>query len=308
MSKPNPQAHSVMDRLRLLATQRREDFNALLARYGNERFLFRLGSSPHRQRFVLKGAMLFVAWLDRIHRPTRDVDLLGLGEITPETIRAMFTDICACGSVDEDGVTFDPTTIAIAEIRENQTYHGLRVTLLGHLGSARINLQVDIGVGDAVTPSAQETDYPTLLGHAAPRLNLYPRESVIAEKLDAMLQLGLRNSRMKDFHDCWLLITSFSFAGSQLAEAIQRTCARRATTIRADADCFGESFAHDPAKQIQWAAFRRRSSITDSPHEFPVLMEQVRSFLLPPVRSVVDGSPFTARWPAGGPWQLRSRK
>lgn len=150
----NPVAQSVHDRLRRIAADRKEDFNALLSRYGVERFLYRLTRTRHGKQFVLKGAMLFVLWFDRLHRPTRDLDLLGTGEITEETLRTIFTDACQF-RVRADGLVFDPASMTVQEIRENQVYQGLRTKIKGRLGNARVDVQIDVGIGDAITPESK---------------------------------------------------------------------------------------------------------------------------------------------------------
>jgi len=300
--RDDPAAQSVHDRLRRLAADRREDFNALLARYGNERFLYRLSRTRHSKRFVLKGAMLFIVWLNRLHRPTRDLDLLGTGEITEATLREIFTDVCQA-RVKADGLAFDPASIAVREIRENQVYQGLRVKVRGRLGNARIDIQIDVGIGDSITPAPIEVDYPTLLDLPAPRIQTYPTETVVAEKLDAMVQLGLRNSRMRDFFDLWLMSQTFDFDGLILAEAIRRTFVRRQTALAAEPVCFTDAFAQDAAKHTQWRAFLRRSRLSDAPTEFPQVAEQVRAFLHPVIAALMGNTPFAQRWRPGGPWK-----
>lgn len=299
--RKNPVAQSVHDRLHTIAVDRKEEFNALLSRYGVERFLYRLIQSRHGKRFVLKGAMLFVLWFDRLHRQTRDLDLLGSGEITEETLRAIFTDVCQM-KVHPDGLEFDPASITIREIREGQVYQGLRVKVRGRLGNARVEVQIDVGVGDAITPEPIEVDFPTLLDLPAPHLKAYPSETVVAEKLDAMVQLGLRNSRMKDFFDIWLLAGNFHFDGRTLAEAVRRTFERRQTRLEPDPICLTETFATDASKVVQWKAFIQRSRLSDTPEEFSGIIENVRSFLRPMVSALAAGRDFDLRWPPGGPW------
>jgi predicted nucleotidyltransferase component of viral defense system len=227
--KKNPAA-SARDRLLVLARERGEDFQLLLTRYGLERLLYRLTHSPHYDRFVLKGAMLFILWSGNPHRPTRDVDFLGSGDSNEAALLKVFRDLCAMPD-QEDGVTFDPETVRIAPIRDDTEYGGMRVTLTGRLAGARIPIQADIGFGDAVTPKAVEMEYPTLLGGPAPRLWTYPRETVIAEKYQALVSLGMANSRMKDFYDLWVMARDFDFQGESLATAIGNTFARRRTEL-----------------------------------------------------------------------------
>ncbi len=206
----DPRADSVRARLLQRARQHGEDFNLLLTRYALERWLYRLSVSDERAGFVLKGALLFSLWFDEPHRPTRDADFLGFGAADAELLRGRLQAICrvAC----DDGMRFDADSVTVAPIREQARYDGLRADLLGWLGTARCNVQLDVGFGDAVTPAAQEMDYPTLLADVpAPHLRVYPRETVLAEKLEAMIVLGMRNSRMKDYFDVWVLLRQGGF-------------------------------------------------------------------------------------------------
>ncbi len=194
--RPKNIAQSVRDRLKAVAVAQRLDYNLVLTRYVLERLLFRLGTSTHRDRFALKGAMLFAVWTTDIIRPTRDLDLLGFGDSNVEAVRHAFVDILGVG-VPEDGVVFGLATVGAEPIRAEQLYEGVRVTALAFIGSARIPVQIDIGFGDAITPGPRDEDYPTLLDAPAPRLKVYPRETVIAEKFEALVAIGARTSRMK---------------------------------------------------------------------------------------------------------------
>jgi predicted nucleotidyltransferase component of viral defense system len=187
-------AASVLDRLLALARQRGEDFQRVLGRYAIERLLYRLSVSPHRDRFLLKGAMLFVVWTGAVYRPTRDLDLLGRGESDIARLQETFRRVCGV-AVEDDGISF-LDTIRGERIRDEEEYEGVRLTLTAALGQARITVQVDVGFGDAVYPAPAKADFPTLLGHAAPRLRVYPREAAIAEKFHIMATLGMGNSRM----------------------------------------------------------------------------------------------------------------
>lgn len=198
--KPTNVGASVRARLLRLARERGEDFQLVLTRYASERLLYRLTSSRHASRFVLKGAALFTLWTGRAHRATRDLDLLGFGDSTEPHVRAVFADVLA-GDVCDDGVRFDEDSLEVGPIREEQEYGGVRVVVIARIASAKVRLQVDVGFGDAVTPEAAMVEFPTLLDFPAPRLRAYPRETVVAEKVEAMVQLGLANSRMKDFYD-----------------------------------------------------------------------------------------------------------
>ena len=218
-------AASVRGRLLKLSRERREEFHGLLTRYALERLLYRLGLSGHREQFVLKGAMLFPLWKSEPHRPTRDLDLLGKGNPTIAHLEQVFGEVCRV-SAGEDGIQFLPDTVVGVQIREDQVYEGVRIRLVARLAGATIPLQIDIGFGDVVTPAPTEVEYPTILDFPPPRLQAYPRETVIAEKLQAMVTLGIANSRMKDFYDVWVLAQSFAFEGDLLCRAIQATFAR----------------------------------------------------------------------------------
>jgi len=230
------------------------------------------------------------------------MDLLGIGEVTEDGMREVFTDVCTV-NVEDDALAFDPGTIAVHEIREEQAYQGLRVTLQGRLGRSRINIQVDVGMGDAVTPEPTEADYPTLLDQPAPRIKVYPPVTVVAEKLEAMLRLGARNSRMKDFFDVWLMSRSLEFAGAALSEAIRRTCERRRTPIETEPACFTEEFGNDASRHVQWNAFIHRGRLSDAPTSFSEVMERIRVFLHPVIAVLAQGAAFSLHWPAGGPWR-----
>ena len=206
---PKNIAASIRQKLHNLAVKTKEDFGLMLTRYALERLLFRLSRSSHSNEFVLKGAMLFRVWANDPHRPTRDLDLLGQGEPSPERCIDVFREICQV-QVPDDGVVFVPETVVAERIKEDQEYGGVRVTLMSRIENARVPIQVDIGFGDAVVPSPTVLDYPTLLGQPAPRLRVYPMPVVVAEKLEAIFQLGMLNSRMKDFFDVWFLASTFS--------------------------------------------------------------------------------------------------
>ena len=223
-------AASVRDRLLALARERGEDFQLLLTQYGLERLLYRLSQSGYRDRFILKGAMLFMLWSDQPHRPTRDVDFLGLGDSSEAGLQAIFCELCDI-PVEDDGLTLMADSVQVEVIRDETEYGGIRVKLFGDLAGARVPIQADIGFGDAVTPEARETEYPTLLGNPAPHLRAYPRETVVAEKYQALVNLGMANSRMKDFYDLWVIAREFDFDGLTLSEAIRNTFSRRRTAL-----------------------------------------------------------------------------
>jgi predicted nucleotidyltransferase component of viral defense system len=279
-----------------------EVFDLTLTRYAIERFLYRLTRSAYADQFVLKGAILFVVWTGQMYRPTRDVDLLGYGDSSVETLTRLFKEICAV-EVEPDGLIFDVNTIQVEEIRQTQEYPGQRVRLQAHLGQARILLQIDVGFGDVITPTAPEVEYPSLLDFPAPRLRVYPKETVIAEKFQAMVVLGFINSRMKDFYDVWLMSKEFSFEGRLLAQAIQATFERRQTEIpQSSPVALTPDFGQNVDKQKQWRAFLKRNR-ADGHKEFAEIILELSNFLMPPIGALVNQIEFDQIWSAGGPWR-----
>lgn len=221
---------SISQRLLHLARTRGEDYQLVLTRYGLERLLARLGTSAHRDAFVLKGALLFALWSEQPHRATRDLDLLGRRTLEPEQLAEVFREIVVA-SAHDDGLKFDADGITGKRIREDGVYQGVRLVVPARLGKSRLRLQVDVGFGDAVHPRPKLIDYPTLLDLPAPRVRAYPREAVVAEKYEALVTLGLPNSRMKDLHDIASLAREFAFEGPTLTTAIAGTFRRRRTEL-----------------------------------------------------------------------------
>lgn len=292
---------SVRARLLRLARARSEDFQLVLLRYANERFLYRLAKSEHASRFVLKGAALFALWTGEPHRATRDVDLLGFGDPSEGHLRSVFADVLAV-EVDDDGVDFDASTLVVGPIREEQEYGGVRVVLVARVTSARVRVQVDIGFGDAITPEARSVDFPVLLDFPAPRLRTYPRETVVAEKLEAMVKLGQANSRMKDFYDLAVLSELFSFEGELLVRAIAATFARRGTPPPAGLPvALTAEFTDDREKVAQWGAFLRKSG-APRPGDLREVASVVARFLAEPLAAAAGEAVFAKHWAPRGPW------
>jgi predicted nucleotidyltransferase component of viral defense system len=285
---------SVRQRLLNLSRERNEDFNLILTRYAVERFLYRLSKSEHSDKFVLKGAMLTAIWIGEMHRPTRDLDLLGFGDSEAEALKAVIRDICLV-EVEKDGLEYDENSVEIEDIRENQAYPGQRAKINAKLGNARIRIQIDVGFGDAVTPKAKIINYPVLLDFPAPRIRAYNKETQIAEKLQSMVFLGMANSRMKDFYDLFILSKTFSFDGNTLVRAIKATFKRRGTEIPEDIPlALTDEFANDADKNTQWKAFLNRNNLEDI--DFPQLIKTLRGFLLKPLQAAALGSPFKYKW------------
>jgi hypothetical protein len=300
--KPRNVGASVRDRLTQRARANADNVQLVLTRYAIERLLYRLSVSPHRDRFILKGAMLFSLWSPTPYRATGDLDLLGYGDAAAGAIIAAFREMCAV-DVPDDGVTFMPDTVQADVARAEDEYSGLRVSLQATIAGARLPIQVDIGFGDVVTPAAREVDYPSLLDMPAPRLRAYPPETVVAEKVQALVALGMLNSRMKDFFDLWAISQTFPFEGSVLSDALRATFTRRATAFPAEVPiALTQVFADDAAKQAQWSAFLRRTAIALAPEPLPELLRSVAQFVTPPLLALGTEVPFESVWRLGGPW------
>ncbi|MBK7422312.1 MAG: nucleotidyl transferase AbiEii/AbiGii toxin family protein [Propionivibrio sp.] len=291
---------SIRDRLLSKARAEKLDFNLLLTRYALERMLYRLSISQHREQFLLKGALLFDLWFDVPHRPTHDIDFLGFGAADISRLEAVFRDICRIES--PDGMVFQPDSVKGAEIRKEANYSGIRLTLMGLLDSARCPVQIDVGFGDAVVPGPEDARYPIILpGMPEPQLRVYPRYTVVAEKLEALTSLGMLNSRMKDFFDLWVLAKHSDFDGSVLSQAVAATFERRSTALPEGIPIgLSDGFINDAQKAKQWLAFLRKNALE------PMLLETVigdlRDFLLPVLASVSAGSTLDSAWRAGEGW------
>jgi predicted nucleotidyltransferase component of viral defense system len=268
---------SIRARLFNLARETGQPFDVLLTRFVHERLLYRLNLSSHADRFVLKGAMLLATWLPGTVRGTRDLDLLGFGDPDEQSILGIFREVLAITA--EDGVDFDLAALVVGRIREDLEYGGVRLRTTATISGARVTVIVDIGFGDAIEPGLDAIDYPVLLDLPVPRLRAYTRETVIAEKFQAMVALGRANSRMKDFYDIWMLHKTFTFAGGRLARAITATFARRRTEIPIETpDALTPGFANDPLKQRQWAAFA--VDIDRAPAQLRTLIDDLAGFLM----------------------------
>jgi predicted nucleotidyltransferase component of viral defense system len=274
-------AASIRGRLLALAQNKGENYQRVLGRYTVERFLYRLGRSPYRDKFALKGATLFTLWTGHTHRPTKDLDLLGRGSSSAideveMTIRAI------CEIQDDDGIVFDSESVEGARIKEDDEYDGVRIKLLAELAAARIPMQIDIGFGDAVYPKPELASFPVLLPMEAPLIRAYPRESAIAEKFHAMVVLDIRNSRMKDFYDVWFMASTWTFEMASLRKAIVTSFERRGSTIpTAVPFALTDDFLNDPQKKKQWAAFVSRLNSESPAPSLQEVGSVLRDFLLP---------------------------
>lgn len=295
--------HSIFQKLLNHARTSSVDFNLLLIRYGTERLLYRLSASPHKGNFILKGASLFLIWMGQTYRVTKDVDLLGFGEANTATIARFFKSLCQMSVKTNDGIQFLPETVRAAPIREDNLYDGIRVTLLAILHQARIPLQIDIGFGDAVTPKPDWIEFPTILDDPAPQLLAYPKYTMVAEKLETMVRLGMVNSRMKDFYDVWLVSHFFEFDGATLCDALRNTFSRRSTPFPADLPIsFSPEFRNDTQKNNQWQAFVRKSKPEYRTDNLDTVIQKITAFLLPVIEVARTDKSFSKFWTPKGPW------
>lgn len=276
-------AASVRARLLNVAKAQGVDFNQVLVRFALERILYRMSQSPHADRFLLKGALLFTLWYDMPHRATRDADLLGFGASDLGSVAQAFRDIAAVPA--SDGIEFYPASVTVEEIRKEAGYGGVRVLITGELARARCKTQIDVGFGDAVTPAPVDSVYPVLLDDLpAPRLRTYPTYTVIAEKLHAIALLGMTNSRLKDYFDLSVLLERETLETDLLAQAIQATFERRG--MRApDVLPVGltDEFANDASRQSLWLAFLRKNALTPEP--LSAIVARLRGALAPALRA-----------------------
>ena len=300
-------AASVRQRLLNVARERKEDFGLLLTKYGLERILYRISQSKHRDAFVLKGALLFELWTEQRYRPTRDADFLARGQNTPERWVGIFKEICEM-KVEDDGLRFDAATLTAERITEDPDYEGIRVKFVGHLENARIPIQIDLGFGDVITPDPIETEIPSLLDGPKARLLAYPRESVVAEKFEAMVSLGLANSRMKDLYDVRSLSRDFSFDGEPLSKAVRATFSRRETPFPLGVPLvFTAEFFEDADKKKQWAAFcnKNRGYVPDVPLD--AVCKDIAFFLTPIVNGLQGKARTPRKWERGA-WTEQSQR
>jgi hypothetical protein len=292
---------SIRQRLLTKARETNRPFSELLQYFAMERFLYRLSKSPYAEHFILKGALMLTVWEAPLTRPTMDIDFLGRIENSVETLVKVTREICQ-REVEPDGVVFDVTDIHAERIAEDADYEGIRIRFRGSLDTARFVIQLDVGFGDIIVPAPESMDYPTILDLPAPHLRGYSRESTIAEKFEAMVKLGILNSRMKDFFDIWLMSRQFDFDGTILVEAITKTFSTRGTKIPAEPLALTDVFAKDATKATQWRGFVRRNRLSEAPKDLTEVIVSIGAFLKPISGSLAAGHVFKSIWKASGPW------
>jgi predicted nucleotidyltransferase component of viral defense system len=297
---------SIRQRLLNKAHDTNRPFNEILQYYAIERFLYRISRSSYSDKFILKGALMFLAWGASVYRPTRDIDFLGFTTNELEAVARIVQEICA-QEVEPDGLIFDSRSVQSGRIKEDADYEGVGVNLTGYLGKAKIPLQVDISFADVVSPAPIMLQYPTILQMPAPHLQGYPPESVMAEKLQALVFLGSVNSRMKDFYYLWVLAEKFEFDGRKLQQAIINTFQRGNTALPKDIPVgLSDSFAVE--NQAQWQAFVQRTHLENVPGYFLDVSQVLRDILVPPLRISSFEEIFAGRWIPGGPWKFENNR
>lgn len=294
---------SVRSRLQNKAKERKSPFAEILQFYGTERFLYRFSQSKYADAFILKGALMFTVWDIPERRTTLDIDFLARYDNQIASIEKVIKDVCKI-QVSADGLIFDPETVTGQKIKENADYEGVRIKFLGFLERSRIPMQIDMGFGDIIYPRPRVVDYPALLDFPKPRLKGYSVESVVTEKFEAMVKLGLLNSRMKDFYDLWLLTRRFDFDGKNLVEALKKTFHHRQTPLPQASPLFAEEIYDEKSdRQMLWKAFLNKGQIKQVPEKLGVTAKAIEKFLIRPLEAIAADKIFDKEWKASGPWE-----
>lgn len=294
---------SIKARLENKAREIDKPFAEVLQYYGMERFLYRFGRSKYADKFVLKGALLFTAWQIPERRTTLDIDFLGRYDNQVVSIESVMKDVCDV-VVEPDGLVFDAKTVQGRKIKEDADYEGVRIKFVGLLERARIAMQIDVGFGDVIHPGIKVIDYPVILDLPKPHLNGYPAESVVSEKFEAMVKLGVVNSRMKDFYDVWLIIHQFNFDGLSLAGALKKTFDHRQTDIPNGKPLFvQEIYNEESDRQALWKMFLMKNDIKHAPEKLSTIANEIEGFIVEPLSALNKGTKFNKEWKPSGPWK-----
>ncbi|OGC34392.1 hypothetical protein A2462_00830 [candidate division WOR-1 bacterium RIFOXYC2_FULL_41_25] len=289
---------SIRGQLQNKAKESNRPFSELLQYYGMERFLYRLSCSKYADKFILKGALMFTVWQIPERRTTLDVDFSASFDNQIATIEKIIKDVCTL-AVIPDGLKFDPVTVKGRKIKEDADYEGVRVKFKGFLGRSRITMQVDVGFGDSIYPKPKLINFPVILALPKPHLKGYPIESVVSEKFEAMVKLGLLNSRMKDFYDVWLMMHRFNFDGHSLVEALKKTFKHRKTPLPQRKPLFAEEIYDEKSdRQTLWQAFLKKGNLKHVPQKLGDVARQIEEFLVKPLASISRVEKFPAKWKA----------
>lgn len=294
---------SIRAQLQNKAKESNRPFSEILQYYGMERFLYRFSRSQYTDKFTLKGALMFNVWQVPERRTTLDIDFLARFDNQITSIEKVIKDVCNV-SVVSDGLNFDPETIKGQRVKEDADYEGVRIKFLGYLERSRIPMQIDVGFGDIIYPKSEVINYPAILNLPKPHLKGYPAESMISEKFEAMIKLGLLNSRMKDFYDIWIIMCQFNFNGSKLAEALKRTFEHRKTSLPQGKPLFAEEIYDERSdRQTLWKAFLKKGDIKYTPEKLSIIAREIEDFLIEPLDAVNKKYEFNGKWEAHGQWK-----
>ncbi|MBL7131066.1 MAG: nucleotidyl transferase AbiEii/AbiGii toxin family protein [Candidatus Omnitrophica bacterium] len=285
------------------ARETNRPFVEVLQYYGMERFLYRFSRSKYTDKFILKGALMFTVWQVPERRTTIDIDFSARYDNQIAAIEKVIKDVCKV-SVPPDGLVFDSQAVKGQKIKEAADYGGVHVKFRGFLERSRISMQIDVSFGDIIYPKPKVIDYPVILDFPKPHLKGYPAESVVSEKFEAMVKLGLLNSRMKDFYDICLMMRQFDFDGPKLIEALKGTFEHRKTPLPEHKTLFAEEIYDETSdRQMLWSAFLKKGDIKYAPEKLRTTAREIEQFLIKPLDAIRRTQEFSKEWKAAGPWK-----
>jgi hypothetical protein len=294
---------SVRAQLQNKAKEAIRPFAEVLQYYGMERFLYRFSRSKYADKFILKGALMFTVWQVPQRRTTLDIDFSSNYDNQIATIEKVIRDVCKV-PVTPDGLVFDSQTVKGQKIKEDADYEGVRVKFRGFLERSRIPMQIDVGFGDVIYPKPKTINYPVILDFPVPYLKGYPAESVVSEKFEAMVRLGLLNSRMKDFYDIWLMMRQFNFDGLKLVKALKGTFEHRKTSLPEHKPLFAEEIYDEKSdRQTLWKAFLKKGDIEYVPEKLHTIATEIEQFIIKPLDAIQRKQEFSKKWKSDGPWK-----
>jgi len=294
---------SIRAKLQNKAQETQRPFAEVLQYFGMERFLYRFSCSEYANQFILKGALMFTVWNVPERRSTLDIDFLARFDNQITSIEKMVKEVCKI-EVIPDGLVFDPETVKGQRIKEDADYEGVRVKFLGFLDRSRVHIQIDIGFNDIIYPRPKFIEYPVILDFPKPHLKGYPAESVVSEKFEAMIKLGLLNSRMKDFYDIWLMMHQFNFDSTKLSDALRKTFAYRKTELPEGKKLFAKEIYDEKSdRQTLWKAFLNKGYIKYAPEKLSAVAKEIEKFLYKPLNAINKAEKFDVGWKASGPWR-----
>lgn len=285
---------SVKDRLKNQAKADGRTMQDELVTYGLERTIYRLSVSDYAERFTLKGGIFLYALFDGNYaRATMDIDLLAQHiSNDAEKMKKVFHDIFSIEC--DDALRFDLDSLEVIYITEFKEYHGVNVSIMGYLDRTKVPVSIDIGFGDVIYPQRMQMFFPVLLDMDSPKVYAYSIYSVIAEKFEAFVSLGLANGRYKDFYDIYVLSEKYDLNGNELKNAIMETFLHRGTGFD-DIAAFEPDFTEDTSRQGRWNSFIKKKKAMIK-IEFTLAIEQIKKLLIPIVKSIETNKDFNHKW------------